>query len=219
MFRDREDAGRQLAAALRRYEGTGALVLSIPRGGVEVACQVSALLALELSILVVRKLPFPDNPESGFGAVAEDGTVYLHPSAARDVPSAAAERIIRAQRAEARRRVRVLRGNRPLRDLRGRHVILVDDGIAMGSTMRAAAECCRNLGAQRVTVAAPVASPRALDLLRNTADEVEVLLAPAFFRAVAEVYENWYDVPDEEVIAALEKARRARLPGPSLSPG
>jgi putative phosphoribosyl transferase len=212
VFRDREEAGKQLGTALSRYKRTGSLVLGIPRGGAEVAWQVALALASEFSILVVRKLPFPDNPESGFGAIAEDGTVYLHPVAHRDVPRGLVERIVREQREEVLRRVRILRANRPLPDLRGRHVILVDDGIAMGSTTRAAVECCRNLGARRVIVAAPVASPHAIAALREVADEVVVLLAPPFFRAVAEIYAHWYDVPDTEVVAILEKAWSAGRP-------
>jgi predicted phosphoribosyltransferase len=161
MFHDRTDAGKRLAEALKRYEGTGALILGIPRGGVEVACQVAKVLALEFSILIVRKLPFPDSPESSFGAIAEDGSLYLVPDTAWILAQNLVDRIVEQQQAEVVRRVRVLHGGRTLPDLRNRHVIVVDDGIAMGSTMQAAVLCCQNLGASYVTVASPVASPKA----------------------------------------------------------
>jgi putative phosphoribosyl transferase len=208
MFNDRHDAGKQLGAALKHLAGKDILILGIPRGGVEVACQVAEALSAEFSMLVVRKLPFPDNPESGFGAIAEDGSVYLHPEAASWLSQEDIDSIVREQRREIKRRIRVLRGETPLPGMRGRHVVLVDDGIAMGSTMQAAVICCRNLKAQKITVAAPVASPSARRLTAASADEVVTLLSPHGFRAVADYYENWYDVSDEEVAEILRTVKR-----------
>jgi putative phosphoribosyl transferase len=167
-----------MGAALKHSAGKDVLILGIPRGGVEVGCQVAEELSAEFSMLVVRKLPFPDNPESGFGAIAEDGSVYLHPEAASWLSPKDIDFIVHEQKKEIIRRIRVLRSGSPLPDMKGRHVILVDDGIAMGSTMQAAVMCCRNLKAKKITVAAPVASPNAVRLAAASADEVVTLLLP-----------------------------------------
>jgi putative phosphoribosyl transferase len=211
MFDDRTDAGKRLAEALGQYEGTAPIILGIPRGGVEVAYQAAKALALSFSIIVVRKLPFPDSPESGFGAVAEDGSLVIIPNARWMVSQAQVDRIVEQQQEEVARRIRILRNGRPLPDLKGRHIILIDDGIAMGSTTRAAVVCCRNFGASRVTVAAPAASPNACAALEASTDEVIVLESPPGFRAVADFYRKWYDVSDEEVVAVMADAERSGL--------
>jgi putative phosphoribosyl transferase len=204
MFRDRRDAGQKLGAALLGYGGAGPLMLGIARGGVEVAYYAASILGCEMSVLVSRKLPFPDNPESGFGAMAEDGSTYLNEYAAGVLLPETVERIKAEQRAEVRRRVDVLRRGRPLPEIGGRVVIVVDDGIAMGSTMRAGVMLCRNRRAKEVVVASPVAGPSVAAAFAEIADGVVILEKPRFFRAVAEVYENWYDVPDAEVIGIME---------------
>lgn len=204
MFADRIDAGRQLAAALHSYRSRSPIVLAIPRGGVIVGREVAAFLDAELSIIISRKLPYPDNPEAGFGAVAEDGSIYLIPGAEYDVPDSVRAAIIAEQRQVVERALQRLRGGAPLPELTGRTVILVDDGIAMGSTMRAAVICCRNHQAATIVVAAPVAGPQVVRELRQHVDDVVVLLVPRYFRAVAQAYQRWWDVSDEEALAALE---------------
>jgi len=205
MFADRRDAGEKLARALAAYKGQNALVLAIPRGGVEVGVQVAAYLDADLAIIVSRKLPFPDNPESGFGAVAEDGSTFIFPDAAHWLPKAVIDRIVQEQRREIDRRIAVLRGGEPLPAIAGRTVILVDDGIAMGSTMRASILLCRNRKAGRIVVAAPVSGTRTAREMAELADEAVILEQPPFFRAVAQVYRNWYDVPDEEVLEIVSR--------------
>jgi putative phosphoribosyl transferase len=207
-FRNRADAGEQLGAALERHRRDGSIVLGIPRGGVEVGLLVAEALEAVFSVLVARKLPFPDNPEAGFGAVAEDGTLYFIPRYKDSLPPTQVNRIIREQEAEVLRRVKLFRPERPLPDLTGRHVILVDDGIAMGSTTLVAVACCRNKGAARVTVAAPVASPDALEAVRQAADGVEVLHAPDRFEAVAQFYDHWADLTDQDVVKLVGGFRR-----------
>ena len=204
-FHDRSDAGRQLAQALEQYRNRDVLVLAIPRGGVEVGFQVARGLQADLSIIVTRKLPLPDNPEAGFGAVAEDGSLYLDREAAGWLPESTVHRIIRDQEEEIRRRIAALRGSRPLPLITGRTVILVDDGIAMGSTMRVSIRLCRHRKAARIVVASPVSGASTAREFKSLADEVVVLTTPHFFRAVAQVYQDWYDVSDEEVIAILKK--------------
>ena len=137
MFDDRKDAGQKLGEHLSRYRGSDALVLAIPRGGVEVGYYVAEQLELPFSIVVVRKLPFPYNPEAGFGAVAEDGSIYLVDSAHRHIPRRIKEQIIEEQKQEIGRRMKVLRGDKPLPEISGKTVILVDDGIAMARTTMA----------------------------------------------------------------------------------
>lgn len=204
MFADRNDAGRRLALALESYGESSPLVLAIPRGGVEVGCRVAEHLRAELSVLVVRKLPFPDNPESGFGAIAEDGTTVLLKRAISPLSPGTVQEVIDSQKAEIKRRIRVLRRGRPLPRITGRTVILVDDGLAMGSTMRAAILLCKKRGAARVVAAVPVAGRNAERTVRRLADELLVLEQPPNFRAVAQVYRNWHDVGDEEVLELLE---------------
>lgn len=204
-FKDRWDAGERLGRALTLYKNKDVLVLAIPRGGAIVGYQVASHLHADFSILVARKLPFPDNPESGFGAVAEDSSLYLFDGARAWLPDAVINRIIAEQKEEAARRIAVLRKGKPLPPIAGRTVILVDDGIAMGSTMRAAIANCRNEKAARIVAAAPVSGRQVADEIARIADEMVVLQTLAFFHAVAQVYQDWYDLSDEEVIEILKK--------------
>ncbi len=211
MFKDRRDAGQELARELELYKGEDLLVLAIPRGGVEVGYQVAKYLDAEFSLLIARKLPYRDQPEAGFGALAEDGSSVVLERATRWVSDATVERVIEEQRQEIERRVAVLRKGEPLPELEGRTVILVDDGIAMGSTMRAAIKLCRERDAGKVVVAIPVASADVAERIEGEAGglphEIVVLEQPKFFRAVAQVYERWYDVPDSEVTAIMDRWR------------
>ena len=136
MFEDRRDAGKQLAQELEAYRDEGVLVLAIPRGGVEVGYQVAKHLDADLSLLIVRKLPYPDQPEAGFGALAEDGSTVILRDATRWLSEETINRVIDEQRREIERRLAVLRRGEPLPDLTGRTVILVDDGIGMKTRRR-----------------------------------------------------------------------------------
>lgn len=205
MFKDRQDAGRRLAERLEHYRNQNPIVLGIARGGVEIGFEVAVYLKCPLSILVTRKLPFPTNPEAGFGAVAEDGNVYMYPGYEDSLPTTTVEHIKQLQVEEIRRRIQILRGGRPLPELVGRTVIIVDDGIAMGSTMRASIRLCRNRKAARIVAAAPVSGARICDELEREVDEVVILDSPWNFRAVAQAYRNWYDVDDAEVLAIMDK--------------
>ena len=207
MFKDRKDAGRKLASALQQYKDTNALVLAIPRGGVELGCEIALMLHCSFSMLICRKLPYPDNPESGFGAIAEDGSLYINPIAASYVSQSDIERIIQEQAREIQRRIATLRKNQPLPPIKGRTVILVDDGIAMGSTMHTAVSLCRKQEAAKIVVAVPVAGHHAIEEFSRLADEIIVLESPRDFHAVAQVYENWYDVSDAEVLELVEKMK------------
>jgi putative phosphoribosyl transferase len=205
-FEDRICAGQKLSKAIAPYAGERPLVLAIPRGGVRVGFEVAKSLCCDFSIVVVRKLPLPDSPEAGFGAVAEDGSTYFVEHVVADLPPGTVDRIVEEQKQEAARRVRVLREGKPLPAMQDRNIILVDDGIAMGSTMRAAIMLCRKKTAKEVEVivAAPVAGPSVVAELSGLADKVIVLEKPVLFRAVAQAYANWYDVSDAEVLDIMK---------------
>ncbi len=207
MFEDRKDAGEKLARALGGYRNKGAIVLAIPRGGVEVGYEVADHLNAELSIIITRKLPFPDNPEAGFGAVAEDGSTFTIDGAEEWLDREEIEKIKKEQKEEIERRIKVLRGGKPIPDIKGKITILVDDGIAMGSTMTASIMLCRKKEAGKIVVAVPVTGNDTLRRIKRIADEVIVLETPPFFQAVAQVYRNWYDVPDSEVIEIMKRWR------------
>lgn len=210
MFSDRTDAGCRLALALGKYKDKKVLVLAIPRGGVEVAYQVATYLNADFSILVSRKLPFPDNPEAGFGAIAEDGSIFIFPYAASLLTQDRINRIIEEQKKELSRRIKVLRGGQALPEIKNKTVILVDDGVAMGSTMRVSIMLCKNKRAKRIIVASPVASPDVAGEITGLVDEAVFLETPEYFRAVADAYMNWYDVPDSEVIDIMQQWARQK---------
>lgn len=205
MFRDRRDAGRKLASVLVKYKNKNVLVLAIPRGGVEVGLEVARYLRADFDILVSRKLPIPYNPEAGFGAVAEDGSVYINKDSSLWISEDEMEIIKKEQIEEIKRRISTLRRGRPLKSIQGREVILIDDGLAMGSTMRVSIKLCRNQNAKKIIVVVPVSGIDTFNEMKKIADEIYVLEIPYNFMAVAQVYLNWHDATDEEVIELMEK--------------
>jgi predicted phosphoribosyltransferase len=208
MFKDRIEAGQQLAEALDEYkEQSDTIVLAIPRGGIILGVEIADVLNIGFSILISRKLPLPSNPESGFGALAEDGNLYLHPQARLWVTEEQIDEIIERQKKVIKERIETLRENKSLPSLEEKTVILVDDGIAMGSTMEAAIRMCRLKRVKKIVVAVPVASPRAMHRFYDLSDDLIVLESPPDFRAVAEVYQNWWDVSDHEALQAMKKIK------------
>jgi len=202
VFADRAEAGRVLAGMLEGYRGGDALVLAVPAGGVPVAAALAAELGLELDVAIVSKITPSWQTEIGYGAVAFNGTVRLNrPMMARLGIDEDEERAgIERTQEKVRRRVRELRGDRPLPDVSGRTVLLVDDGLASGFTMLVAAEAVRAAGAAQVVVAAPTAHADTLDRVAGAADRVYIANLRGGGRfAVAEAYRNWYDVSLEEV--------------------
>lgn len=201
-FDDRIAAGQALGEALRgRWSGQPPVVLGLPRGGVPVAAGVAASLAAPLDVLVVRKLGVPGQPELAMGAVAGGGVQVLNPSviAALGIRPDDVQRVIAAEQAEVARRERAYRGDRPRPVLRNRSVVLVDDGLATGATMRAAVEAVRSAGSSRLVVAVPVASEEARALVAAVADEVVSLSVPVGFGAVGLHYGDFRQTSDDEV--------------------
>lgn len=209
MFEDRRDAGKKLAHELDKYGDEDVLVLAIPRGGVAVGFEVAKYLNARFSLLITRKLPFPANPEAGFGALAEDGSKVILDQAAARVPDEEIEKVMERQKEEIKNRIKELR-REPLSSIKDETVILVDDGIAMGSTMRASIKFCKNKGAKKIVVAVPVASEEVAEEIGEMVDEIIVLEKPEFFRAVAQVYREWHDVSNDEVIQVMEKWERIK---------
>lgn len=213
LFADRDDAGHRLAAELAGYTGRrDLLVLALPRGGVPVAFPVARALGAPLDVLVVRKLGLPGYPELAMGAIAA-GVVALEPEliAYLRIPPHRIEREAARERAELERREAAYRQGRPPPAVAGKTVIVVDDGIATGATVRAAVAALRTLDPAEIVVAAPVASPHALEELRRVADRVVCVAAPPSFRAVGELYRDFEQTTDAEVKALLCEAHAGEV--------
>lgn len=204
-FRDRRDAGRQLGAALDRYRARRPLIVALPRGGVVVAAEVAAVLGADLDILVVRKLGAPDQPELGLGAIAEGGVVLLNKPLMRQVgvTKEQLQATIDAENEELKRRLEKYRGDREPIEVRGRLVIVVDDGLATGGTVRAAAGALQHLGAESLVLGVPVGSPRTVEELRPMFDEIVCLETPVTFWAIGQFYADFSQTTDDEVVGLL----------------
>src|SRR5436190_13956014 len=212
-FRDRSDAGRRLATELRSYEDRPeVIVLALPRGGVPVGFEVSSALHAPLDAFVVRKLGVPWQEELAMGAIAtsKSGTIRVVDQdilRVSRVTEAQLEQATATERTELARREHLYRGNRPFPELAEKTVILVDDGLATGSTMRAAVAALRQEKPGRIVVAVPVAALETCNALRDIADEIVCAETPEHFAAVGQWYENFSPTTDEEVHELLEKAR------------
>lgn len=214
VFRDRADAGRVLAGLLEGFRGSDAVVLAIPAGGYPVASELAARLGLPLEVAVVSKITPSWNTEVGYGAVAFDGTVRINEPAAAQLDIGPEERRagIEAATRKVARRVALLRGGAPAPDLAGRPVLLVDDGLASGFTMLTAIEALERLGTGAITVAVPTGHS---DAVRRIADRAAAVccanLRSGRRFAVAEAYERWHDVTDEEILQAARARPEAKV--------
>lgn len=213
-FPDRRVAGRLLAADLTHLARRArVLVLGLPRGGVPVAAPVAEALGAPLDVLVVRKLGVPGYEELAMGAVASGGATVFNPEVITPlkISREAIERVAVAERRELERRERVFRGERPFPDLHGATVVLVDDGVATGSTMLAAVRALKQRSPEVIVVAAPVMSVEAFAALSREADECITLLTPEPFGGVGAWYQDFTQTSDSEVVALLDEARRRQL--------
>jgi predicted phosphoribosyltransferase len=201
-FRDRRDAGQQLAQRLMAYaDDPEVVVLALPRGGVPVAYEVALALHAPLDIFLVRKLGVPGQPELAMGAIATGGVRILNEDVvqALGIPEEIIDAVAADEQQELDRRERLYRGDKPPLDLRGRTVILIDDGLATGSTMRAAVAAVRRQQPARIVVAVPVAAPSTYEEFQIEVDEVVCVFTPEPFHAVGLWYENFSQTTDEEI--------------------
>ena len=208
IFENRQDAGRQLAQKLSEYIGQSVVVLAIPNGGVPVALEVASALKADLDFIICRKITLPLNPEAGFGAIADDGTIFLSEETVKGIGLSRQQIEYEASkvRAEIKQRSLLYKGDRPLVGVTGKVVIIIDDGLASGFTTMAAVQSIRHRQAREIIVAVPVASAIALKQVERVADKV-VTCATGFMPKfhISDFYRHWHDLSDNEVIQYLKQ--------------
>lgn len=211
VFKDRWDAGQKLGKKLKEIGVNADIVFAIPSGGIPVGYSVAKIIGAKLDVLICRKILIPWNREAGFGAVAPDGTYFVDEDFAEHLglSSEEVEAALREQLNEIERRLSLFRANKPYEPLVGKRVVVVDDGIAAGYTTRAAVSFLKKLKPSKIVVAVPTAHTRSLQSLLNEVDQI-VCLNPrgGLFYAVADAYETWYDLSENEVLDILEKAEK-----------
>ena len=212
-FRDRAEAGRLLASKLTEYANRpDVLLLALPRGGVPVGYEVAKVLNVPLDVFLVRKLGVPGHEELAMGAIASGGVIVLNDDVvhALRIPQSLIDRVAQREQQELERREKAYRGDRPQPDVQGKTVILVDDGLATGSTMRAAIRALRQRGPAKIVVAVPAASPDTCAEFRGEVEEIVCALTPEPFYAVGLWYEDFSQTSDQEVSDLLERSMRGR---------
>ncbi|MBI2338422.1 phosphoribosyltransferase [Candidatus Daviesbacteria bacterium] len=209
VFENREQAGKKLANKLLRYRKESTFVLALPRGGVPVGFEVAEVLQAPLDVLVVRKIGLSGNKEFGIGAIAEGGVQVLDFAGIESSATNEEELkdVISSEEEELKRRVRIYRGGVPLPDLKGKTVILVDDGIARGITVKAGIEAAKKLNPKKIILAIPVCASDTLESLKRMVDDIVCLATPVKFMAVGSWYKNFAQISDEEVVKLLNKNR------------
>ena len=213
IFRNRQDAGQRLAARLMNYAGrSGVLVLALPRGGVPVAFEVAQQLKAPLDVFLVRKLGVPGHEELAMGAIASGGTRVINEDVVRylQIPGEVIDAVAAEEQRELERREREYRDGKPAPQVKDRVVILIDDGLATGSTMRAAAAALRKQNPSRIVVAVPVAPAETCEEFRKEVDEVVCAATPEPFQGVGLWYDNFSQTSDEEVRQLLNRANPER---------
>lgn len=220
-FRDRTDAGRQLADLLTEYGADSPLVLGLPRGGIPVAHEVARKLGAPLDVWVVRKVGAPGQPELGLGAVAEGGALFLDREMMRSLGFSETEVMQTAEREAQEVMVRIarFRGVQPPPEISGRTVILVDDGVATGGTVRAAIRALRTLRPRSIVLAVPVGAVESLESLRPEVDDVVCVHPAEFMSSVGEFYDDFRQTSDDEVQTVLARGRRQQGPEVAMSAG
>jgi predicted phosphoribosyltransferase len=213
-FKDRQEAGKELARALEEFKGKNVVVMGMPRGGVVVAREVAEALDAPLDIVVTRKIGAPGEPEFALGAVTQEGDVIVDSRAAESVGATAEylQEEARRKKLEVKERMRSLRGDMPYPNLEGKTVIIVDDGMATGNSMRAAVQSIRMRDPKEVVVAVPVAPREAVAELSREGTKVVCLEQPRFFFAIGEFYKDFEQVEDSEVRELLKGAWDRRGP-------
>jgi putative phosphoribosyl transferase len=214
IFENRYDAGRQLAAKLLDYKGQSVLVLAIPNGGIPLASEIASALGAELDVVVVRKLPLPLHPESGFGALADDGSIILNDDIVRreGVTQNQVNEQVATVTLQVRQRSLLYRKDRHLSLVRGKVAIIVDDGLASGYTMLAAVESVKRRRPREIIVAVPAASSVALEKVQASARVLTLAEGTGPRFTVSDYYRHWHDVSDSEVLKALDSQQVVSFP-------
>lgn len=210
IFKDRLEAGQRLAKVLEKYKRQkDTIILALPRGGVVVGFEVAKTLELPLDLVVPRKIGAPGNPEFAIGAITEEGEGIFNEAVIRDygISKEYIDKTVEEEKKEAQRRLKAYRGDRPPLNLVEKTVIIVDDGIATGLTMRAAIKSVKNKDPKKIVVAVPCGAKDSIDQIKQEVDEVVCLHAPIFFGAVGAFYENFEQTTDEEVIELMKKSK------------
>lgn len=216
IFDNRHDAGKKLAEKLAAYKDKPVVVLAIPNGGVPIGLEVAKALTAEFDVVISRKIPMPLSPEAGFGAIADDGTMILNEDIVKRIGLTMPQIDYEANKVREviKKRTLLYRGNRPLTRVIGKTVMVIDDGLASGVTMKAAVTSIRHRRPREIIVAVPTASTTALASIAGTPDKIITITTgePPF--AVADYYRHWYDVSDGEVVKDLEAWRARHLLNP-----
>lgn len=210
LFNDRVDAGRKLAKDLLKYANrSDVLILALPRGGVPVAFEVAKELNVKMDVFIVRKLGVPGNEELAMGAIASDNIRVLNEDVVMSfqIPERVIDMVAENERKELERRERAYRGDRPKPEIEGSTVILIDDGLATGATMRAAAAALKTKNPAKIVIAVPTAAPDICEIFRKEVDEIICLATPEPFYGVGAWYEDFSQTTDKEVCELLDKAR------------
>lgn len=207
MFSNRIDAGEQLALALKSFQLEDPLILAIPRGGIVTGSIVARKLNADFSVIITRKLGLPAHPEAAFGAIAEDKSLYLNPSVREILSKEMIEKVIQKEEKEIKRRINLYRKGESLPPVKDRTVILVDDGIATGSTLFVAIDLCKKQKAKKIVVAAPVSGMNIRNKLKSKADEVVILEIPENYYAVSQAYRDFKNISDNEALRWIEKSQ------------
>ncbi len=211
LFNDRVDAGRKLAKDLLKYANrSDVLILALPRGGVPVAFEVAKELNVKMDVFIVRKLGVPGNEELAMGAIASDNIRVLNEDVVMSfqIPERVIDMVAENERKELERRERAYRGDRPKPEIEGSTVILIDDGLATGATMRAAAAALKTKNPAKIVIAVPTAAPDTCEIFRKEVDEIICLATPEPFYGVGAWYEDFSQTTDKEVCELLDKARK-----------
>lgn len=213
VFENRHDAGRKLAEVLDQYRGKPVVVLAIPNGGVPIGFEVAKSLDAEFDVVISRKIPMPLSPEGGFGAIADDGTMILNDDIVKKIGLTMSQVDYEANKVRAviKQRSLLYRANRPLTRVLGKTVIVIDDGLASGITMKAAVESIRHRRPKEIIAAVPTASTTALPLVRSVSDKVITCITGEPPYAVSDYYHHWYDVSDDDVVKTLGNWRSQHM--------
>ncbi|MDZ7806445.1 MAG: phosphoribosyltransferase family protein [Gracilimonas sp.] len=207
MFKNRKEAAIELARALEIYKNEDPLILAIPRGGVEIGYYIAKELECKWSVIIARKLGYPGQPETAFGAIAEDRSLFFNPRIRSQLTQNMIEEIIYKEEREIKRRIQIYRKGGLFPEIRGRTIIITDDGIATGATLFAIIEMCKKAGADKIIVAAPVSGPEIPELLLDIVYDVVILETPENFYAVSQAYEYFENLGDKEVLGFIERSK------------